>query len=92
VRRSPLKQEPPRCSKVPTISPSAFADAVKKYLQREIYDSAVRACHSITCIPAQTAEALLGNRNPSDKNQMLSAEFIARLLLTRFEKQTKGET
>lgn len=74
------------------ISPPAFANAVKKYLQREIYDSAVRACYSITHISAQTAEALLGNRNLSDKKQMLSAEFIARLLLARLEKQTKEET
>ncbi len=74
------------------LSPAAFADAVKKYLHRETYDSAVRACYSIASIPAQTARALLGDKNLSGERQMLSAEFIACLLLARLGEQAKEGT
>ncbi len=74
------------------LCPSAFADAVKKYLDPTAYASAVRACHSIARIPAQTAAALLGDRDLLDEGKMLSAEFIARLLLAHLEKQAKEET
>ncbi|SLM19460.1 UDP-N-acetylglucosamine--N-acetylmuramyl-(pentapeptide) pyrophosphoryl-undecaprenol N-acetylglucosamine transferase [uncultured spirochete] len=74
------------------LSPATFADAVKKYLHRETYDSAVRACYSIAGIPAQTVRALLGDRDLSSEKQMPSAEFIARLLLARFEQQAKEGT
>lgn len=74
------------------LSPAAFADAVKKYLHRETYDSAVRACYSIASIPVQTARALLGDKNLSGERQMLSAEFIACLLLARLGEQAKEGT
>ncbi|MEN6490571.1 MAG: undecaprenyldiphospho-muramoylpentapeptide beta-N-acetylglucosaminyltransferase [Rectinema sp.] len=74
------------------LSPATFADAVKKYLHRETYDSAVRACYSIAGISAQTVRALLGDRDLSSEKQMPSAEFIARLLLARFEQQAKEGT
>lgn len=74
------------------LSPAAFADAVKKYLHRETYDSAVRACYSIASIPAQTVRALLGDKNLSGERQMLSAEFIACLLLARLGEQAKEGT
>jgi len=74
------------------LSPVTFADAVKKYLHRETYDAAVRACDSIAGIPTQTVRALLGDRDLSGERQMLSAEFIARLLLARLGEQAKEGT
>jgi hypothetical protein len=74
------------------LSPLAFANAVKRYLDPTAYASAAQACRSITHIPAQTARSLLGDGDFSEKDQMLPAEFIARLLLTRLEKQAKEGT
>jgi len=76
----------------PQLSSVTFSDAIKKYLHKETYDSAVLACYSIAHIPLQRARTLLGDQNLSGEAQMLPAEFIARLLLAKLDEQAKEHT
>jgi len=71
----------------PNIPSDLFADAVKKYLDFENYAMAEEACHSFVRIAntpyiAEVSDTL-------SQNPMFSAEYIARLLLTKIAEGAK---
>jgi UDP-N-acetylglucosamine--N-acetylmuramyl-(pentapeptide) pyrophosphoryl-undecaprenol N-acetylglucosamine transferase len=74
------------------LSPASFTDTINKYLHRETYDAAVQACHTIAHIPTHAVQTLLGDMNLSGEKEMLSSEFVARLLLARLGEQAKEGT
>ncbi len=71
----------------PTISSDSFVDAVKKYLDIKNYAIAEEACHSLVRI-AKTPHIPVVS-DTFGQNSMLSAEYIARLLLTKIAEGAK---
>lgn len=74
------------------VAPAVFTDSIKALLRQDAYAEATRACASITKIPVSTAESLLSDKYFSGETQLLPAEFIARLLLSKLDTQAKERT